>query len=74
MKSTTTAPPPTIYQCQYYSIPITLKCDGIKQCVPDGSDEIGCTTPIVTTTTTITQGKLKQQQLQYQPQSCSLCI
>ena len=43
VKSTPIAPT-TQFQCRDYSIPIQLKCDGLVQCVPDGSDEIDCPT------------------------------
>jgi secreted trypsin-like serine protease len=36
--------PTTQFQCRDYSIPIQFKCDGLVQCVPDGSDEIDCPT------------------------------
>jgi len=46
VKSKTIAPPsPTMFQCRDYQIPIHLKCDGLKQCVPDGVDEIDCPAP-----------------------------
>merc|ERR1712038_1155088 len=43
VKSTPIAPT-TQFQCRDYSIPIQFKCDGLAQCVPDGSDEIDCPT------------------------------
>ena len=50
--STTIAPsPPTEFQCQDYSIPIKFKCDGVVQCIPDGSDETDCPKAIEETTT-----------------------
>ena len=30
------------FQCQYYSIPLKFRCDGITNCVPDGFDEQDC--------------------------------
>ena len=30
------------FQCQFWSIPIQFKCDGIKHCIPDGADEKDC--------------------------------
>ena len=30
------------FQCQKYRIPIELQCDGVKHCVPDGTDELDC--------------------------------
>ena len=30
------------FQCQLYAIPIQLKCNGVINCVPDGSDEQDC--------------------------------
>ena len=30
------------FQCQYWSIPLKFRCDGITHCVPDGSDEQDC--------------------------------
>jgi len=46
VKSKTIAPPsPTMFQCRDYQIPIHLKCDGLKQCVPDGVDEVDCPAP-----------------------------
>jgi len=38
----TTIAPATLFQCRLYAIPIQLKCDGVKHCVPDASDEIDC--------------------------------
>ena len=35
------------FQCQYYSIPLKFRCDGITNCVPDGFDEQDC--PVVPT-------------------------
>ena len=39
---TTSIPTQKLFQCRDYPIPLELKCDGIKQCVPDGIDEIDC--------------------------------
>ena len=39
---TTSVPTQKLFQCRDYPIPLELKCDGIKQCVPDGIDEIDC--------------------------------
>ena len=33
------------FQCQYWSIPLKFRCDGITNCVPDGFDEQDC--PVV---------------------------
>ena len=36
---------PTIesqFQCQFWSIPLKFRCDGITHCVPDGFDEQDC--------------------------------
>ena len=30
------------FQCQFWSIPLRFRCDGITHCVPDGSDEHDC--------------------------------
>ena len=30
------------FQCQFWSIPLKFRCDGITHCVPDGSDEQDC--------------------------------
>ena len=30
------------FQCQYYSVPLKFRCDGITNCVPDGFDEQDC--------------------------------
>ena len=30
------------FQCQFWSIPLRFRCDGITHCVPDGSDEQDC--------------------------------
>ncbi len=33
-----------MFECRDYPIPIKFRCDGVKQCVPDGLDEIDCPT------------------------------
>ena len=30
------------FQCQFVSIPLEFRCDGITHCVPDGTDEQDC--------------------------------
>ena len=38
---TTTTKEPT-FQCQYYEIPLELRCDGIPHCMPGNEDEQNC--------------------------------
>jgi len=53
---TTTTKEPT-FQCQYYEIPLELRCDGIPHCMPENEDEQNCpegpSSPIATNTTSL---------------------
>ena len=55
-----TVEPATQFQCRDYRIPIELKCDGLTQCIPDGSDELDCPTIHLKNTTILSKNQSKQ--------------
>jgi len=60
----TTIAPAIFFQCREYPIPIRFKCDGVKHCIPEGSDEIDCPgasreNPTTTTTPTTTDEQIQ---------------
>ena len=54
MTATSTPASESEFRCQFWSIPIRFKCDGIIHCIPDGADEEDCPeAPVISSPTPI---------------------